>query len=421
MKIIQQARDFVKGLLDAQDPRCCPHCHKRMTKKNGTRPVTVRDLDGVRTERVQRWWCHLCQKSYFVEDPRRAKGARYTRRVKRKGLDLYMHLGGSLRGVAECLRSEINPGTERSVIWDPQVRAKGEPGQRARLSHTSLWRWLQAAGEKARRKEREGRWQGVLRFSGALVADGTGVVVKGVRVPLHLIGDAVSRVGMRVQRLPQESELAIRGQFRALLAWWGLTVAEVKVLISDGASWYQAALDWVLRKAQQQRSIFHLWRNILPLIRAYGAQVGEEVAKQFIAEVKAVWNAASLAAAQEEWLALQARWGAVSALQGVLTLIEKTLTEAMLHTKGIVKGMGRTSNVAERFFRRYKQRLARMGCFMSPDGCDNFNAAWAVYINMEPYQVRRERKKHYRYPGRCPLEVGGALIQGLTWLDLLEI
>jgi hypothetical protein len=75
----------------------------------------------------------------------------------------------------------------------------------------------------------------------------------------------------------------------------------------------------------------------------------------------------------------------------------------------------------ERFFRRYKQRVTRMGCFMSPGGCDNFNAAWAVYINMEPYQVRRERKKHYRYPGLCPLEVGGASIQGLTWLDLLEV
>jgi len=319
------------------------------------------------------------------------------------------------------LRSEINPGTERSVIWDPLLREKELPGLRAPLSHTSLWHWLQKAGGKARHKEREGGWRGVVRFSGALVADGTGVVIKGVRMPLHLIGDAVSRVGMRIQRLPQESEWAIRGQFRALLAWWGLTMEEVKVLISDGAAWYQAALDWVLRQARQQRSIFHLWRNILPSIRAYGVQEGEEVAKQFIAEVKAVWNAASLAAAQAEWLALQARWGAIGVLQEVLALIERTLTEAMLHTKGLVKGMGRTSNVAERFFRRYKQRVARMGCFMSPGGCDNFNAAWMVYIDMEPYQVRRERKKHYRYPGLCPLEVGEASIQGLTWLDLLEV
>jgi hypothetical protein len=392
-----------------------------MTKKNGTRPVTIRDLDGVRVERFQNGWCHLCQQNYYVEDVRRVKGAHYTRRVQRKGLDLYVHLGGSLRGVAECLRSEINPGTERSVIWDPLLREKESPGLRAPLNHTSLWRWLQKAGEKGRHKEQKGGWQGVLHFSGALVADGTGVVVKGGRVSLHLIGDGVSRVEMRIQRLPEESELAIRGQFRALLAWWGLTVEEVKVLISDGASWYQAALDWVLRKAQQQRSLFHLWRNILPFIRAYGAQGEEELAQQFITEVKAVWNAASLAAAQGERLALQARWGAASTLQGALALIEKTLTEAMLHTKGIVQGMGRTSNVAERFFRRYKQRVARMGCFMSPGGCDNFNAAWAVYINMEPYQVRRERKKHYRYPGLCPLEVGGASIQGLTWLDLLEV
>lgn len=90
----------------------------------------------------------------------------------------------------------------------------------------------------------------------------------------------------------------------------------------------------------------------------------------------------------------------------------------MLYTKGTAKGMSCTSNVAARLLRRYKQRLTRMGCFMSPDGCDNFNATWVEYISMEPYQVRRERKKHYHYPGRCPLEVGGALIRGLTWLDL---
>lgn len=200
-----------------------------------------------------------------------------------------------------------------------------------------------------------------------------------------------------------------------------MRVAEVKVLISDGASWYRAALDWVLRKARQQRSIFHLWRNILPRIRAYGAEAGEEAAREFIAGVKAVWDATSLAAAQAELWALQARWGAVGGLQEVFALIEGTLQEALLHTQGVVEGMGRTSNVAERFFRQYKQRVARMGCFMSPSGCDNFNAAWMVYSDMEPYQVRRERKKHYRYPGHSPLEVGGAPVAGLTWLDLLEV
>jgi hypothetical protein len=62
-----------------------------------------------------------------------------------------------------------------------------------------------------------------------------------------------------------------------------------------------------------------------------------------------------------------------------------------------------------------------MGCFMSLEGCDHFNAVWEVYINFEPYQKRKERKKHYRYPGLCPFEVGGVKTQGVTWLDAVGI
>ena len=81
-----------------------------MTKKNGTRRVTIRDRDGqgAHHEQHQNWWCHLCQRSYYVPDPRRDKYARYTRRVQRKGLDMYFHLGGSLRRVVSFLRSEVN-------------------------------------------------------------------------------------------------------------------------------------------------------------------------------------------------------------------------------------------------------------------------------------------------------------------------
>lgn len=419
MNILQQAFDFVQRLLKPDDPARCPYCKRKLTKKNGTRPVTMRDLGGVGAERLQRRWCHLCRRSYSEADPRREKWARYTRRVQRKGLDMYVHLGGSLRGVAEWIRAEVNPGTGRALVWDPRNQPGGEV--RAKLAHTTLWRWLQKAGRRAEKKRVAGGYHGVARFSGALVADSTGVKIRGKTYPLHLIGDAVSRVGMRIQRLKEENEVALRGQFWALLREWGLQVKQVKVLISDGAAWYRAALDGVLRMARQQRSIFHLWRNILPAIRAFESVAGEEKAKQFIAEVKGIWDAENLVTAQQRWATLTVSWGALEGLQEVLLLIEKTLTEALTHTLGIVEGMGRTSNVAERFFRRYKQRIARMGCFMSLGGCDQFNAAWEVYINLEPYQIRKERRKRYRYPGLCPFQVGGALIQGITWLDAIGI
>ncbi len=71
MNIIQQARDFVQRLLHPNDPRRCPRCGKRMTKKNGTRRVTIRDLDsrGAYPDRHQNWWCHLCKEPYYVRYP----------------------------------------------------------------------------------------------------------------------------------------------------------------------------------------------------------------------------------------------------------------------------------------------------------------------------------------------------------------
>jgi transposase-like protein len=422
MNIIHQAKEFVQRLLNPNDPRRCPYCGKRMTKKNGSYEVTIRDLDGrgAHRERCQRRWCHLCHKSYSGQDPRRAKHARYTRRVQRKGLDMYFHLGGSLRRTTEFLRSEIN-GTERTRIWDPLARSQPEPQPAVKLSHTTLWRWEQRAGHQARQHQRANLWQGVLRFSGALVADGSGVAIRGVGVPVHLISDAVSRVVLRLQRLPQESDLAILGQFRAALKTWELRVEAVKVLVSDGASGYQYVMAEFLRQAGQQRSLFHLWRNVLPAIKTYQAKVGQELAKQFRAGLKAVWEASSLAAAQELLAALKENWAKASQLNKVWFVVDRTLTQALTHTLGLVKGIERSNTVAERFFRRYKQRLRPMGGFMSVEGCDNFNALWMVYFNFEPYQVRKERKKRYCHPGRCPLEIGEVDAQGLTWLDVVGI
>lgn len=73
-------------------------------------------------------------------------------------------------------------------------------------------------------------------------------------MPLHLLCDVVSRVRLRIAGPAEESNVAIWGQF------WALLRRGIKILISDGASGYRCAMDWVLRKARQQRC------NILPAI-----------------------------------------------------------------------------------------------------------------------------------------------------------
>ncbi len=79
---------------------------------------------------------------------------RYSRAVIRRSLDTYVFGGSSLRIVAQMLRSEIN-GTERARHWDPEGLVWPElPEQKQiRLSHTSLWRWLQEAGRRANKDD----------------------------------------------------------------------------------------------------------------------------------------------------------------------------------------------------------------------------------------------------------------------------
>jgi len=421
MNIIECARDFVKRLLSPADPRCCPYCQHRMTKKHGFYTVAIRELGGVRQEKVQRYWCHLCQRSYRPPDPRRAVRARYAREVQRKALDLYVHVGASLRQVAEWLRSEINRGTERSLIWNPLLRLYPPPQNLARLHSSTVWRWKQKAAQLVQEHARQNRFHKLIRFSGAMVADATTVGIRGLHLPLHLIADATTRVGLAVRRLRKATETVIAGQFRLVLDCWGLLAEEVRVLISDGATYYRYVLDRVLRWAKQQRSLFHLWRNIQPFLQAFAEHAADETMDLLMDAIHAVWDASSLQEAQEAFTALQDQWAHIPALQPAIQLIGKTLQEALLHTSQVVDGMGRTSNVAERFFRRYRQRVRRMGCFMSSGGCDAFNLIWQMYINLEPYQLRRERKRHYRHPGWCPLQVAGADIKAVTWLDAVGI
>ena len=68
--------------------------------------------------------------------------------------------------------------------------SKRKSGPEVKLSHTSLWCWLENAGEKVEEKRLGGWYRGPIRFSGALVADGTECKIQSVSVPL---GDSARR------------------------------------------------------------------------------------------------------------------------------------------------------------------------------------------------------------------------------------
>jgi transposase-like protein len=277
------------------------------------------------------------------------------------------------------------------------------------------------AGERAAERGAEGAWAGVVRFSGGVVADATAVCVRGVWQSVHLIADVVSRVGMSLERWREEGEVYAAGRFRLWLRQWGIAWQEVKVLVSDGAQVYAGVLVQVLRRARQQRCLFHLWRNLLPDLKTYEAEAGQEAARWVRFLLRLLWAIPTLA---EAWVGLEdveRTLGEIPTLTEMFRTVRRTLPELWGTRESGVGLAERTSNVAERYYRCLRQRLRRLGCFMSERGADNFLAAWLVYANCEPYQLRRERKRVYRHPGQSPLEVGAAEKLGYNWLDLLEV
>lgn len=422
MNILERARAFVQSLLKAPEGHVCPYCGKRYTKRHGSYERTLRDVGGAQEVRIQRHWCHLCQRSYSEPDRRFGRYQRYARRVQRKALDLYVHVGGSLRTLAEVLRGEVAPGAGRSRVWEPWL-AEPEPGMPgARLSHVTIWRWTQRAGARALSQMAQQAWAGVIRFSGGLVADATGVCVRGVWYSLHLVSDLASRLALKVERLLEEDQKALKRHFQGLVRDWQLKRSQAKLLVTDGASAYGEVLERVLPQAAHQRCLFHLWRNLLPDIAAYEAQAGERAAQFVRFCLKALWALPSLDDAYSALEDLERTFSPIPALADLWQTVRRTLREALAHTRHLVEAVvERTSNVAERFFRGYKRRFRMMGCFMSLPGCDHFTAVWQVYTAFQPYQLRKERQRFYRYPGQSPLLIAQAPVEGLSWLDALQM
>ena len=423
MSLIADAKAFVDKLLRrADDPRRCPQCGLTLTKKNGGRHRSPRDLGGIRSVRMQRHWCFTCMRSYSEELPDIAPHHWYTRRVQRKFLDMYTTIGGSLRRCASWMTAEIT-SCGRTFIWDPLARAPWwgrapEPEPEIELSHTTGWRWVQRSGQSWR--QRKEAYTEVPQ-SGAVVSDATYVRIRGVWTAILGVVDGIARTTFGLFHLAsEESNDEIERAFD-LAARAGLNLEQIKVFASDGAAGFREFLARCLYWVRHQRCVFHLWRNVWPIVTRYAAVAGEEWAEGLKQCIACVWNATSRAEADAMLGLLVGVYGTQPIAEDAVRLVQETFEQAMTHLSAGLAGVGRTSCVCEWVWRYYKERVRQMGGFMSTDGCDNFNAVWEVALNFRRYQRRKERLRQYKYPGLCPLEVAGVMVQGVTWLDALAV
>jgi hypothetical protein len=93
MNIIEQGKQFVQSLHELAgrtvwDWRRCAHCGGTLTCKNGSYVRRPWFLDGRRTVRVQRHWCHESQCSYSEQSALFVRSSWHAREVHRCAIAL---------------------------------------------------------------------------------------------------------------------------------------------------------------------------------------------------------------------------------------------------------------------------------------------------------------------------------------------
>lgn len=429
MHIVARARAFVESLRSLARRRDwawrhCPACGSQHVYRHGSymrRPWT---LKGRITRPVQRYQCQDCLATYSETFADLAPGRWYARSVQRYALDGWLHLGSSLRRVAEWVRSEVGK-QERWQIWHPLSPPVAE-GERCHLSHSTLSRWLNEAGMRA-----EGQVKGAyagIASSGQLGADGLWVRLRGgtVRVLLMLRDSVTGLLWPPVVAAGEEAAASWAMLFaRACEA--GLVLEELHAVVSDGAQGLLSYLRHSLPHVYQQRCIFHTWRNLGGELAHQAAQaakglteeeagrVRKQIREELTALVHQVLDALSFEKAEEALAGLEGHpQGA-----GLWKLLNERFIPLLTHLMEAHQEVGRVT--PEWMWRDLRLRLSRGRNHGNERRVGRAGLVFTIYRNFTSAQMRRERKRHYRHPGESALEVAGISLEGCSYLDALEV
>ena len=429
MHIVARARAFVESLRRlAQgrdlDWRRCPVCGSHHVYRHGSYTRHPWTLEGRMTVHVQRYQCQDCLATFSESLPDLAPGRWYARSVQRYAMDGWLHLGSSLRRVAEWVRSVIGK-QERWQVWYPLSPAVAE-AERCRLSHSTVGRWLNEAGMRAEGKV-EGSYAGI-PGSGQMGADGLWVRLRGgtVRVLLMLRDSVTGLLWPPVVAAGEEAAAAWEALFvRACQA--GLVLEDLGALVSDGAqgllSYLRQSLSWVY----QQRCIFHTWRNLGGELARQAARAAEgltgeaahsareRVREELTALVHQVLDAISFEKAEQALVQLKAHPQGM----GLWQVLNVRFIQLFIYLMEKHREVGRVT--PEWIWRDFRLRLSRGRNHGNERRLRRAGLVFTIYRNFTPAQMRRERTRHYRHPGKSALEVAGMTLEGCSYLDALEV
>jgi transposase-like protein len=430
MNIIERAREFVESQRalakrGAKEWRRCPRCGGTETYKNGgywRYPWTLQGREAVWVPRHQ---CKQCHRSYSERSARLVVKGWYAREVRRMAVDQCQHAGSSLRRAAEWVRSMVGQ-QERWLQWCV-LRERDAGRALCHLGASSVQRWLDGAGKKAQATV-AGQLEGIVSPA-QLGTDGMWARLRGgmQRVVLALT-DSVS--GVLFPPVVVEGEESAVGweQLFARAQEAGLNLAGVLGLTSDGAqgliAYLKAALQWV----NQQRCIFHVWRNLGgELARAVAKathglskeltrEVGQRTREELVALIHAVLDAPHDAQAEQALQQLQRHAQGAQLAKKLSAQLDRLLVHRLKEQHGLLLRVG-----PEWLWRDFRLRLSRGRNHGSERRLERAALVWAIYRNFTPAQWRCERKRHYRRPGKSPLEMAGATLGELSYLDALGL
>ena len=105
--------------------------------------------------------------------------------------------------------------------------------------------------------------------------------------------------------------------------------------------------------------------------------------------------------------------------QGLAQQLEAHLDAVLVHRLEYNQGLVRVA--PEWCWRDFRLRLGHGRNHGSSARLERAALVWAIYRNGEPAQWRSERKRHYRRPGKSPLEMAGVPPTGISYLDALAV
>jgi hypothetical protein len=312
---------------------------------------------------------------------------------------------------------------ERYLVWRP-LAAPPAPEAECHLAASTVHRWLDQAGRVAEQSV-SGQLAG-LAESETLGVDGLWARLKGKaqRVVLVAVDSVSGLIWPPVVARGEQSEGPWQRLFeRAQQA--GLDLDRLRAVSSDGAKGVSAYLKHQLPWVHVQRCVWHMWRTLSSDMAQAAAQAAKglageaatqarEQAQQLLKSlIRQVLDAPTYDQAEQALIRLME--------QPLAEKIAKTLYEhldrLLLHTLEYCHDVQRVT--PEWCWRDFRLRLSRGRNHRSDQRLERAALVWAIYHNFTPAQWRSERKRRYRHPGLCPLEVAGVSIDHSSYLDAL--